>query len=122
MTADSFKAIRLADPAVLSLMRKIKVNASPDLCALYPESVPGRVRVRMAAGEVHAMEVRYPKGHARNPLTDAGLEDKFRRIFAKQGRMGQCDALLQALWAFDQSKDPGSDVLGLLRSAELPSD
>ena len=121
VTGDSFKESRLADPVVASLMQKIKVNASADLCALYPESAPSRVRVRMESGDEHIGEVRYPKGHARNPLSDRELEEKFRRIFAEQGRAAQCAAALRALWAFDQAKDVG-DVFGLLRPADSSSD
>lgn len=121
VTGDSFKASRLTDPVVASLMQKIKVNASADMCALYPESAPSRVRVRMESGDEHAGEVRYPKGHARNPLSDAELNNKFRRIFAEQNRTEQGEAALQALWAFDHAKDVG-DVLGLLRPACPASD
>lgn len=108
VTAASFDQHRLSDPAVIALMRKVKVHAAPDMCALYPEAVPGRVRVQMESGEVHTHEVRYPTGHVNNALTDAQLEEKFRRIFGEQGRASQCDALLKSLWAFEQTKDIGS--------------
>ena len=121
VTGDSFKESRLADPLVASLMQKIKVNASADLCALYPESAPSRVRVRMESGDVLTGEVRYPKGHARNPLSDAELDIKFRRIFKEQGRAAQGEAALQALWAFDQAGDI-NDVFALLRPGDLASD
>ena len=115
VTAASFEERRLADPAVVNLMQKIKVAAAPDLCALYPESAPGRVRVQMTSGEMHTAEIRYPKGHAKNPLTDAELEAKFRRIFADEGRTAQCEPALQALWAFDKTPDAAARVFGLLR-------
>ena len=121
VTGDSFKESRLADPLVASLMQKIKVNASADLCALYPESAPSRVRVLMESGDVHTGEVRYPKGHARNPLSDAELNIKFRRIFKEQRRAAQGEAALQALWAFDQAGDI-NDVFALLRPGDLASD
>ena len=121
VTGDSFKESRLADPLVASLMQKIKVNASADLSALYPQSAPSRVRVRMESGDVLTGEVRYPKGHARNPLSDAELNIKFRRIFKEQGRAAQGEAALQALWAFDKAKDVGG-VLSLLRAGDLVSD
>lgn len=121
VTGDSFQESRLIDPLVASLMQKIKVSASADLCALYPESAPSRVRVVMESGDVLTGEVRYPKGHARNPLSDAELNIKFRRIFEEQGRAAQCEAALQALWAFDQAKNVG-DVFALLRAGDRVSD
>ena len=116
VTGESFSASRLAAADVANLMQKVKVGASPDLCALYPQAAPGRVRVHMQSGEVHAGEVRYPKGHAKNPLSDAELEAKFRRIFEEQGRAAQCEKALAALWALDHAGDVRA-VLELLRPA-----
>ena len=121
VTGDSFKESRLIDPLVASLMQKIKVSASADLCALYPESAPSRVRVVMESGDVLTGEVRYPKGHARNPLSDTELNNKFRRIFEEQGRAAQSEAALQALWAFDQAGDINA-VFALLRPGDRVSD
>jgi 2-methylcitrate dehydratase len=118
VTAASFAHNRLTDPAVVALMQKIKVHAAPDLCALYPESAPGRVRVTLRSGEVQTREVRYPKGHAKNPLTDTELENKFRRIFAAAGRMPQCDAALDTLWKFDRCENAASALYALLRADE----
>ena len=69
----------------------------------------------MADGDTQTAEVRYPKGHAKNPLTDAELEAKFRRIFTDGGRTAQCEPALQALWAFDRTPDAAARVFGLLR-------
>ena len=118
VTAASFAQTRLTDRAVVALMQKITVSAAPDLCALYPESAPGRVRVRMRSGEAQMREVRYPKGHAKNPLTDTDLENKFRRILGEAGRAAQCDAALDMLWKFEQAEDAASALVALLRADE----
>jgi 2-methylcitrate dehydratase len=114
VTPESFADSRLADPQVVSLMGKIKVQAADDINALYPEAAPSRVRVRLTSGAEHALEVRYAKGHARNPLTDDELEAKFRGIFAGQNRVAQGEAVLNAAWALEKSGNVGADLFALL--------
>jgi 2-methylcitrate dehydratase len=114
VTPESFVDRRLADPQVVALMRKIKVQAAADINALYPEAAPGRVRVRLTSGAEHALEVRYAKGHARNPLTDAELEAKFRGVFAGQDRVAQGESILRAAWALERSDNVGADLFALL--------
>jgi len=65
-------------------------------------------------------EVRYPKGHAKNPLTDAEVEAKFRELFAQCGNPAQCEAALEALRNLDRAQDVGRDVLA--RLALRPAD
>ena len=114
VTPDSFAAGRLADPALAALMAKVKVSESADLSALYPEAAPSRVSFRLASGEVLTSEVRYPKGHAKSPMQDAEVEQKFRQLFAAFGSAAQCDAVLRALWETDRARDVGADVIDRL--------
>ena len=114
VTPESFADRRLADPQVVSLMGKIKVQAADDINALYPEAAPSRVRVRLTSGEEHALEVRYAKGHARNPLTDTELEAKFRGIFSGQNRVAQGEAVLNAAWALEKAGNVGADLFAPL--------
>src|SRR5687768_8049836 len=104
VTADSFAPARLADPALAALMGKVKVSESADLSALYPEAAPSRVSFRLASGEVLTSEVKYPKGHAKSPMQDVEVEQKFRQLFAAFGSAAQCDAALRALWELDRAR------------------
>ncbi|MEO7728224.1 MAG: MmgE/PrpD family protein [Burkholderiales bacterium] len=113
ITAHSFTPQRLQDPAVKKLMGLTKVNADPELCAQYPESVPGRVRITTASGEALTAEVRYPTGHAMNPISDADVEKKFRGMFAGRANAADCEQLLKSLWALEQVRDIGREILAL---------
>ncbi|MBI4192589.1 MAG: MmgE/PrpD family protein [Betaproteobacteria bacterium] len=108
VTARSFAHERLTDPAVVNLMRKVKVSESAALSAQYPESMPSRLSIRMSSGEVFTAEVRYPKGHAKNPMDDAEVEQKFRSLFREYGDERQCERALQGLWDFDRATDIGN--------------
>jgi 2-methylcitrate dehydratase len=114
VTAGSFASSRLQDPAVVSLMRKVKVSESPELSDQYPEAVPSRVSIHLLSGELLTTEVRYPTGHAKNPMNDAEVEKKFRGLFQRRGNATQCDEVLMALWALDEIKDFSGDVLRIL--------
>ena len=108
----SFAADRLTDPDVVKLMKKVTVAESPELTARFPESWSTRLRIRLSSGDEVATEVRYPKGHIKDPLSDAELETKFRGMFRDYGQENQCQAALDGLWNFDHAKNVG-DVLKL---------
>jgi 2-methylcitrate dehydratase len=114
VTAQSFAPARLTDPAVAALMKKVTVTEDAKLSAQYPESSGSRVDVRLASGATLTHEIRYPKGHAMNPLTDAEVEAKFRELFAQCGNAVQCETALAALRNLDRAKDVGREVLGTL--------
>jgi 2-methylcitrate dehydratase len=76
----TFSHARLHDPLMLKLMAKVKVEEDPRHTSAYPEAAPGRVRVRMKDGTVHESEVMYPKGHAKNPMSDAEVIAKFNTM------------------------------------------
>jgi 2-methylcitrate dehydratase len=61
-------------------VQKIKVEGDAELNARYPEGIPNRLTVRTADGNSHVCEVTFPRGHARNPMTDAEVEQKFRSM------------------------------------------
>jgi 2-methylcitrate dehydratase len=111
VTAQSFAPERLTDPAVAALMKKVTVTEDAGLSAQYPESSASRVDVRLASGTTLTREVRYPKGHAMNPLTDAEVEAKFRELFVQCGDAAQCEITLEALRNIDRAKDVRRDVL-----------
>ncbi len=101
----SFDAARLADATLAALMQKVKVYERAELSSRYPECSPCRVTVRLASGETLVDEVQYPKGHSKNPVDDAQLDEKFRMLFAEYGGAGQCERILQALWRLDTAPD-----------------
>jgi len=83
------------------------------LSALHPEAAPCRVHVKTADGKSFVQEVMYPRGHARNPMTDAEIEAKFRDMFRSYGTTEQCEAVLNSLWNLEQASNV-SEVLDLL--------
>ncbi len=107
VTRDSFADARLRDPAIAALMQKVKVSEDPALSARYPEGAPGRVTIRLQSGEIKVVEIIYPRGHEKSPMSDAEIEQKFHTMCA--GRLGgaQRDRALAALWQLETVPDIG---------------
>jgi 2-methylcitrate dehydratase len=45
--------------------------------------------------------VEYHRGHFKNPMTDAEMEEKFRLMAQKHLRAGRVDNLLRLLWGIE---------------------
>ncbi len=80
VTLSSFDDAHLKNNALLDFIQKITVVGDAALDARYPEGIPNRLTVTLKNGEKHTCEVTYPRGHARNPMTDAEVEKKFRSM------------------------------------------
>jgi 2-methylcitrate dehydratase len=105
VTRASFADERLRDPRIAGLMQRVKVAEDPQLTAQYPEGAPGRVTLRTRSGQMHVAEIRYPRGHEKNPMTDGEIERKFRDLSA--GRLGGegCERALEQLWQLERAGD-----------------
>jgi 2-methylcitrate dehydratase len=64
----------------------------------------------MGPGQRQASEVAYHKGHYKNPLTDAELEEKYRSLVDDVLPPRQADALLDRLWHLEEVTDMGEVI------------
>lgn len=101
LTSASYGPERLRDPALRELMQKIKVTASEAMSGTYPATAPARIVVVLQSGERCAAEVRYPKGHSENPISDADLERKFFDLAGRHLSTDRMRRLLDRLWTFE---------------------
>ena len=79
VTRESFTDERICDPTVLGLLDKIRIVETPECNAGYPEGIPNKLIIRMKDGRALSKLVKYPRGHAGNPMTDDEVIAKFRR-------------------------------------------
>jgi 2-methylcitrate dehydratase len=105
ITLDSFTRERIHDPRLRALIQKVKVNRNAEMTAGYPDGIPNLLVVRTADGREFRREVRYPLGHAKNPMQDADVERKFRAMAGKVMAPAAIDTLLAALWKLDECAD-----------------
>ena len=55
----------------------------------------------LKSGAQKSVRVEYHRGHPKNPMTDAEMEEKFRSLAAKYLSAERIDALLRQLWALE---------------------
>jgi 2-methylcitrate dehydratase len=104
----------LRNPDLLDLTRKVKVNVSEEANLRAPEAMLCKVEAVTYSGQQYASEVAYHKGHYKNPLTDAELEEKFHSLADKVLSPSRADALLDRLWHLEDVADMG-EILSLTK-------
>jgi 2-methylcitrate dehydratase len=60
------------------------------------------LEVVLKSGQRKSFRVEYHRGHWKNPMTDAELEEKFRSLARAQLQAAQTDDLLRQLWALER--------------------
>jgi 2-methylcitrate dehydratase len=75
---DSFDDAHLKNAPLIELTNKVKLHRDASANARYPLGIPNKLTVTMKDGKTHVLEVVYPPGHAKNKMTDAQVEKKFR--------------------------------------------
>jgi len=91
---DSYNLI--GDPKVVELMKKIEVVEREDYTAVYPKELPTRVVVITDKG-TYEKEIRVPRGHPSNPMSDEEIEEKARLL-------GLSDKQIKLVWEIDNMK------------------
>jgi 2-methylcitrate dehydratase len=55
----------------------------------------------LKSGAQKSVRVEYHRGHPKNPMTDAEMEEKFRSLAVKHLPADRVDALLRQLWTLE---------------------
>lgn len=115
---EHFEDRRLADPLVGQVIRKVTVKATEECNQAAPEGTLAILRVTTADGRAHTERVLHHRGHPRNPMSDAEVEDKFRRLVRGSLSPAQADAALAGLWRLEELNRVG-DLMALFRVPAL---
>jgi len=98
----SFSPARFTDPEVRRMLKeRTELEEDPELTAGYPDGIPNRIEVRTHEGQVFTREVRYPRGHAKNPLSDAEVVNKFRANVEGVLSPAQAQRVVEAVWTLE---------------------
>lgn len=95
----------LHDPELLALVAKIKCTVSEEANKREPEAMLCDMDIVMKDGRREAIRVEYHRGHPKNPMSDAEIEEKFRSLVGTQISADQADSLLHLLWNLEQLDD-----------------
>jgi 2-methylcitrate dehydratase len=105
ITLRQFEPQRFTDRRLLELTGRVRIQRDAELTARYPESVGNIVVVKLADGRILTERVDHPKGHARNPLSDGELEDKYLALVEPVLDRDRVELLLHWLWALEEKTD-----------------
>ena len=117
ITPASFEPRRYLDPSLRPLMNRIRVAENPEFTRRFPQELPSQIDVVTRSGQRFTGRAEYPKGHARNPMTDADVATKFRDLSADVLGAARVDAVLQALWRLDDAPRIGAVLDALTQEA-----
>jgi 2-methylcitrate dehydratase len=101
----SYTEKKFRDPKILEFLKKITVIEDKNLSGRYPEAVANRVTVKLSSGKVVSKQVDYHKGHPKNPMSDAEVEEKFQRLARKYLDKNRARRILDAVWNLEKEKD-----------------
>ncbi|MEP0842686.1 MAG: MmgE/PrpD family protein, partial [Phycisphaerae bacterium] len=102
ISMESFNDLRRADPQLRSLIHQVVVRRDPAMNAIFPQAAGCRVQVALRDGGVLAQEVRYPRGHAGNAMSDEDVRDKFVRMTSPRLAVPERARLYEAIWNLQQ--------------------
>lgn len=101
VTRATFEPRHFTNKKYLDLLDRTSIKEAADLNPGYPDGIPNRLKLRMKDGKVYKKTVKYPRGHAGNPMTDAEVEEKFRSLADGVVSTQLQKRLLKQLWSLD---------------------
>ena len=94
----------LQDTRISKLAEKVRLTVAPDLDAMFPASVPSRVRIKFGS-ELLEREVLAPKGEPSNPMNWNDLIAKLQVAAMPRFGLSKCEGLIAALTALRDHAD-----------------
>jgi 2-methylcitrate dehydratase len=108
ITVRSFAATRVQDPGIRALMEKVRACPLQEFVGRYPEAMPTRITVHTKSGRQYRAQVDYPLGHPKHPMSDAQVEEKFRRLAGPRLNRARADKVIDLVWKLDRLTDIGA--------------
>jgi 2-methylcitrate dehydratase len=100
-----FTPEKYRDPKVLALIDKVILTGDPTLDKARPAGIS---EITNKKGETCRLRVAYPRGHARNPMTDQEVIDKFRDMASVHMSEDHVKRLIEAVFEMDKLEDIGA--------------
>jgi 2-methylcitrate dehydratase len=93
----------LHDQRLLDLVSRVKCLPSDEADRTENEFNLCELEVVLKSGARKTVRVEYHRGHFKNPMTDAEMEEKFRLMAQKHLSAGRVDGLLHLLWGIESA-------------------
>jgi len=80
---ESFESDDWNNPVVQDVMAKVTVAIHPDLSSQYPAYTPATVTITTRQGATIIESASIPLGHPHRPLSNAAIEEKFKKLVCR---------------------------------------
>jgi 2-methylcitrate dehydratase len=98
----------LHDPRLLELVSRVTCIPSDEADRTEKEFNLCEMEIVLKSGARKTVRVEYHRGHFKNPMTDAEMEEKFRLMAQKHLDAGRLDNLLRLLWGIEGVPQAGT--------------
>ena len=102
---NQFTPEKYHDPRVIELIGKVTLTGDPTLDKARPAGIS---EIVTKDGKTFRLRVDYPRGHARNPMTDQEVIAKFKDMASVSMTEEQMKRLIETVFAIDQLDDIGT--------------
>jgi len=101
---DQFIPEKYNDPKVRELIDKVVLQGDPKLDKFRPAGIS---EIITKQGKKYSLRVDYPRGHARNPMTDEEVVDKFKSMASNHMSEDHVDQVIDTVFSLDKLDDIG---------------
>jgi 2-methylcitrate dehydratase len=98
---DFYEDPYLHDPRLIDLVSRVKCLPSDEADRTENEFNLCELEIVLKSGARKTVRVEYHRGHFKNPMTDAEMEEKFRLLAQKHLSPDRVDNLLRLLWRIE---------------------
>ena len=105
ITPAIFESARYLDPELRPLMARIRIAENPEFTKAFPDSLTSEITVATRSGRRYTERTAYPKGRARNPMSDQDIARKFLDLSSAALAPAQADAALAFLKDLEKAPD-----------------
>ena len=105
ITDRQFTPARFTDAKLLDLVGRVKVVRNRELSQIYPNAVANIVTLELRDGRRLHHRVDHASGHARNPMSDDRVEEKFRRLADPIVGVLAARRIVEWAWTMEGSND-----------------
>ncbi len=109
---NQFRPEKYSDPRALALIDKVELVGDPSLDKLRPA---GESTITLKDGREFSSFVDYPRGHAKNPMTDEEVIAKFRDVAAEYLTEERMDQVISLIFGLEDLEETGR-LMNLLAS------
>ncbi len=116
VTEKQFDCERFSHPDIWKFLENVKVVRHAELSGMYPDAVANIVHVDLTDGRRLTKRVEYPMGHAKNPLKDSEVEEKFFALVEPALGEKRAKRIVDLAWKLDAA----ANIDELMKALEMP--